>query len=490
MKSQANSTVMSQILSETNFDWREVQTVLASFDQISKSALCVLDFFDNKRIFRVKPQEALELHLTLSDEDWDYCMSLADGFRPIGSNVPHWLSELSDGVFSRSTCLSAAPVKDGNGLTIGLLYAFYAEGYPAELELAYQHLIAAECSSLIQRWQHGNQQRELQNALWTAIELSCPFFLLLNENMRVIRKGKLYEMAVPDLEVGNKFDDHFIWDGIPKDSQSKLSHEVKNKKRFYHSLKYNQRYKCSFHTLRPDLFLVLSAPVINANHAMIDYKVSASDFPPQDYITDFVFLHATASQNAEDLQQTNEQLLSRNALLEIQNSELVRDKTLLENRIAERNNRVVRLSNFPEQNPNPVFEVDFNKRFICFSNAAAKLAFGELLTLPYDEFLAVLSVNHDILRSTQKLQVEFESMGRFFIAEAYRVPHEDIIRFYANDASEIRLLRSRINQQQQSIKQLTGVLEALNVDLASALGQSQFSELLKQIPGVLTKKHD
>jgi hypothetical protein len=223
---------------------------------------------------------------------------------------------------------------------------------------------------------------------------------------------------------------------------------------------------------------------------MIDYKVSASDFPPQDYITDFVFLHATASQNAEDLQQTNEQLLSRNALLEIQNSELVRDKTLLENRIAERNNRVVRLSNFPEQNPNPVFEVDFNKRFICFSNAAAKLAFGELLTLPYDEFLAVLSVNHDILRSTQKLQVEFESMGRFFIAEASRVPNEDIIRFYANDASEIRLLRSRINQQQQSIKQLTGVLEALNVDLASALGQSQFSELLKQIPGVLTKKHD
>jgi hypothetical protein len=232
----------------------------------------------------------------------------------------------------------------------------------------------------------------------------------------------------------------------------------------------------------------MSNPVINSNHAMVDYHLSATDFPAHDYITDFVFLQTTTLQSLEDYQQSNEGLQFRNKELELAQVELLRSKLILENRIAERNERVLRLSNFPEQNPNPVFEIDFTRQFICFSNKAAKDAFGELLTLPYHDFLAMLSVSHELVAGSLKLRVEFECMNRYFIADASRVPNEEIMRFYANDATELRQLKNLLMRQQQGLNQLMGVLEAFNIDKEEAARSANLREVIQEVSKVLNIK--
>jgi hypothetical protein len=221
---------------------------------------------------------------------------------------------------------------------------------------------------------------------------------------------------------------------------------------------------------------------------MVDYHLSASDFPGHDYITEFVFLQTTTLQSLEDIQRSNEIMQARNRELELAQADLIRNKLILENKIAERNERVLRLSNFPEQNPNPVFEIDFNRQFICFSNHAARVAFGELLTLPYHEFLAMLSLSHERVSVSLKLRVEFECSNRCFIADATRVPNEEIVRFYANDATELNHLKNLLTRQQQGINQLMGVLEAFNIDPSEAARSANLNEVIQEVTKVLNGK--
>lgn len=490
MSAFTRSTVVEHMFAATDFDSAKLRDVLTEFALAARPALSVIDFFREDSIVRVKQREVIELQVSLSEEDWQHCYALAEGLRPVGSDVPFWLVELTDGVFSRSTCLVAEPIQDENGLTIGLLYAFYAAGLPDENTLAYQRSVARHCSILVQQWQYGRRHSEMLSRLWTSIELSCPGFLILDDKLRIVQKGSLYAKSVPELVLGQKFEHHFIWDSPTTPEEWYSASHAKPKLRFYHALELNQRYKCTIQSIHSGLFLLLANPVINTNHAMVDYHLSASDFPAHDYITDFVFMQTTTLQSLEEIQRSNDVMQARNRDLELTQAELLRNKLILENKISERNERVLRLSNFPEQNPNPVFEIDFSRQFICFSNQAAKLAFGELLTLPYHEFLAMLSLSHERVANSLKLRVEFECANHYFMADATRVPNEDIIRFYANDATEMKLLKSLLSRQQQAINQLMGVLEAFNIDRSEATRSANLSEVMQEVSKVLNAKKE
>jgi hypothetical protein len=489
MSNSRTISLVEQLTASNRFDWSNLQKVLQEFSIVAKPALCSIDFFHSDRILRVKTREVLDLPVALNNQDWEFCFALADGHRPIGSDVPHWLKELSEGVFSRSTCLAAEPIHDENGLTVGLLYAFFTNGTPEELVTAYMRSLAKECSTVIQLWQYSERHQELLGRLWTSIELSCPGFLILDERLRIVQKGSLYSKSIPSLVPGDRFEQHFMWDAAFSVEEWKQQGGVKSKLRFYHSLEFNQRYKCTVQCIQPDMFLLLANPVVNSNHAMVDYHLTASDFPAHDYITDFVFLQTTTLQSLEEVQRSNEMMQFRNRELEILQAELLRSKLILENKISERNERVIRLSNFPEQNPNPVFEVDYTRQFICFSNRAAKDAFGDLLTLPYADFLSMLSLSHELVSGSYKLRAEFESGNRYFIADATRVPNEEIVRFYANDATELRQLKTLLFKQQQGLNQLLGVLEALNIDKDEALRSANLSDVIQEVTKLLGGKN-
>lgn len=482
------SSLAEQLMGATNFEWMSLQQLLSEFSSQAQSTLCCIDLFQDKGIIRVRQQQVLELNVTLSDDDWQLCFALQEGFRSVGSEIPHWLVELTEGVFSRSTCLVAEPIHEESGLTIGLLYAFFTTGTPDAVVGAYQKSIAAQCSSIIHRWQCDTRHQEKLNRLWSSVELSCPGFLILDAKMRVLEKGSIYTKSVPQLRVGDRFEQHFIWNGVAVSDDWRPKFGAKQKLKFYHSLELNQRYKCSIQQLQDDMFLVLSAPVINANHAMVDYHLTANDFPSHDYITDFVFLQTTTIQNLDELQRANEVMQFRMKELERIQAELLRTKMSLENKLAERNERVIRLSNFPEQNPNPVFEIDFIRKFICFSNQAAKLAFGEMLTLPYLDLLSMLSVSHELVAGSLKLRVEFESLDHFYTAEAFRVPNEDSVRFYAQDCTELRQIKNLLARQQQGLNQLLGVLEAFNIDRDEAMHSANLGDVVQQVTKLLSVK--
>ncbi len=489
MNSNEQITLIDQLLASKDFHWQRMQDALIEFSALAHPALCFIDLLQKNTIIRVKHRDILDLQVTLTDEDWEFCFSLAEGLRPVGSQMPHWMVELSEGVFSRTTALVANPIRDEDGLTIGLLYAFYSEGIPDDVVAAYQRLIALNCSSFIQQWQYGQRHQQLLGRLRNSLELSCPGFLILDEKMRVVEKGSIYEKAVPQLLIGNRFEQHFAWDTPFHLEDSKLTESGRPKLRFYHALELNQRYKCTVQAIEQNLYLILSNPVINSNHAMVDYHLTASDFPSHDYITDFVFLQTTTLQNLEELQRVNEVMIGRNKELEMIQADLLRNKMLMENRLEERNERVVRLLNFPEQNPNPVFEIDFRRRFICFSNKAAKGAFGELLTLPYHEFLAMLSVSHEFVAGSLKFRVEFDSMNRHYEADASRVPNEEIVRFYARDTTDQRIIKNLLARQQQGLNQLLAVLEAFNIDRKEALNRANLNDVMMEVQKHLSARN-
>ncbi|MFM7728450.1 MAG: hypothetical protein ACKO7B_17260, partial [Flavobacteriales bacterium] len=357
MNTNLHLPLIDRLHSSNDFQWQKLQESLVELSSLARPALCVIDLLDKDHILRIKSREVIDLNVALSEEDWELCFALAEGLRPVGSQVPHWLSELTEGVLARTTALIANPIRDEHGLTIGLLYAFYSEGIPDDVVISYQRLIAIQCSNVIQQWQFACRNQQLLSRLWASIELSCPGFLILDEKMRIVEKGSIYDKAIPQLTIGSRFDQYFVWDS-PGQIEEWLNADVlKPKLRFYHAIELNQRYKCTIRPIESNLFLVLSNPVINSNHAMVDYHLTASDFPSHDYITDFVFLQTTTLQNLEELQRSNEIMQVRNRELEHIHADLLRNKMLLENRIEERNERVLRLLNFPEQNPNPVFEI-------------------------------------------------------------------------------------------------------------------------------------
>jgi hypothetical protein len=87
-----------------------------------------------------------------------------------------------------------------------------------------------------------------------------------------------------------------------------------------------------------------------------------------------------------------------------------------------------------------------------------------------------------------KLRVEFECANRYFLADASRVPNEDIVRFYANDATEMKHLKNLLSRQQLGINQLIGVLEAFNIDRAEATRSANLNEVIQEVNKVLNSK--
>lgn len=470
-------------------DWLRVQALLREYSAEANPALCFMDFIYSDRIIRVKADDLLELHVGFTEEDWDQCNAFTEEATIVGSNenVPHWLKEPIDGVLSSSTCLIASSIDDENGLAAGFFYAFYPLGRPSDIVVAYQRSMANRCSMALNqgRWHQRQQQQNKQ--LWKSFEAGCPGFILLDQRDCFVDFGVIYGKAIPELNRGAKFSDFFAWDNVRASADVWNAGSHYTKLLFFHSLHFNQKYKCTIRPLNEGLLLLLAMPVLNSNHALVDYNLTSTDFAPQDYVTDFVFLQTTTLKTLEDTLAQNETLRFRNGELEASLQELQRLKLLLEKKIEERNSRVKRLSNFPEQNPNPVFEIDFKKQFVCFSNHAAKNAFGEWLTLPYHEFLSMLVLNHDLVANSVQLTAEFTLQETTYQADSFRLPNEPIMRFYAHDVSELHLAKKLLLSQHEGINRLLAILDALNVDRQEVTRSTRVSQLLDEVANLLAR---
>jgi hypothetical protein len=470
-------------------DWLRVQALLREYSTEANPALCFMDFIYSDRIIRVKADDLLELHVGFTEEDWDQCNAFTEEATIVGSNgnVPHWLKEPIDGVLSSSTCLIAASIDDENGLAIGFFYAFYPLGRPSDIVVAYQRSMANRCSMALNQGKWHQRQQQQNEQLWKSLEAGCPGFILLDQRDCLVDFGAIYGKAIPELNRGAKFSDFFAWDNVRASADVWNAGSHYTKLLFFHSLHFNQKYKCTVRPLNEGLLLLLAMPVLNSNHALVDYNLTSTDFAPQDYVTDFVFLQTTTLRTLEDTLAQNDVMRFRIEELETSLQDLQRFKLLLEKKIEERNERVKHFSNFPEQNPNPVFEIDFKRQFVCFSNAAAKSAFGEWLTLPYHEFLGMLNLNHDLVANSIKLRAEFNIEDKTYQADTFRIPNASITRFYSHDISELRMARDLLTGQQEGINRLLAILEALNVDRAEVSKSTRVSQIMTEVNDLLVR---
>jgi hypothetical protein len=62
------------------------------------------------------------------------------------------------------------------------------------------------------------------------------------------------------------------------------------------------------------------------------------------------------------------------------------------------------------------------------------------------------------------------------------------MRFYANDATELRQLKNLLMRQQQGLNQLMGVLEAFNIDKEEAARSANLREVIQEVSKVLNIK--
>jgi hypothetical protein len=477
------------LVNTTAVDWLSVQALLREYSSAASPALCFIDFIYHDRIIRIKGDDLLELHVALTDEDWDQCYAFVEEATIVGTSefVPHWLKEPIDGVFSSSTCLVATPIDGENGLSIGFFYAFYPLGKPTEIVLAYQRSVSSRCSLLLNQLNAHERRKRHDEQLWKSVEASCPGFILLNQQNTIEDFGSIYKKAIPELTKGVKFNEFFAWDNVKSPGDIWVSNNHQTKLMLFHSLSFNQRYKCTVRPLNDKHVLLLAAPVINSNHALVDYGLTSTDFSPQDYITDFVFLQTTTLKTLEDTLAQNDLMRFRIAELETAIQDLQRFKLLLEKKIEERNERVKHFSNFPEQNPNPVFEIDFKRQFLCFSNRAAKVAFGEWLTLPYHEFLSMLGLNHELVANSVQLTAEFTLNEKSYQADSFRLPNEPIMRFYSHDISELHQAKVLLRAQHEGINRLLSILDALNIHRDEVIRSTRVSQLLSEVTDLLAR---
>jgi len=98
-----------------------------------------------------------------------------------------------------------------------------------------------------------------------------------------------------------------------------------------------------------------------------------------------------------------------------------------------------RLASFPEQNPNPVVELDHNTGQITYLNPAAKERFPELVRLG-----AVHSLLTGVGNLTHGTKREIQVDDEVFEQRIFKIPDSNLIRIYSNDISEQKRIHSSL----------------------------------------------
>ena len=92
----------------------------------------------------------------------------------------------------------------------------------------------------------------------------------------------------------------------------------------------------------------------------------------------------------QDSKILNANLTEKNKLLELSKNALINANGRLEEQVNERTKKIKNLALFPEQNPNPVFELDYDNKVINYSNPASKLLFYKDRDFTFEEIINVL----------------------------------------------------------------------------------------------------
>jgi signal transduction histidine kinase len=203
-----------------------------------------------------------------------------------------------------------------------------------------------------------------------------------------------------------------------------------------------------------------------------NYHLKITDFPKQDYIAEFLFLQQAATRGLEDSKQLTKNLTEKNKELEISKNALINSNSILEHQVNERTKKIKNLALFPEQNPNPVLELDYEKKEIVYLNPVAKQKTEKYNLATFTDICNNFKLTDELITAKQNKKYEFNFNDKVFDTSVYFLETVPTIRLYLHDITEIRLKEKLEKIKQETfIEQQKTLLDLRNLSQELTINQ-------------------
>lgn len=364
---------------------------------------------------------------------------------------------------------AGVPLIDEKGFALGTICAIDTK--PRELSQQQVNALKILSKKVIALLSIKKKNIELEQSrqfLIDCINFSSPYFLLLNDKNEILELGVNFLIANSAIKKGALFSNFFFWNSRFDSKKLIDGSDLHQRMLFFSSVDEKQKFKCSVKKNDEKSYFLFATPVINTQFPINNYNVNITNFAKQDYIAEYLFLQQAANKGLEDSKKLNELLQQKNKQLEISKDALVNVNAVLEERVSKRTKLIKHLALFPEQNPNPLLEVNYESKEISYINPAAKLKIEEKFTCCYNELTKWFKLDQETIAKKDTTKIEIELNDKIYERNVFFLDDNKTFRLYLHDITDIRLKEKAEKEKNKSfLIQQNALLEirSINHDL-------------------------
>jgi signal transduction histidine kinase len=373
---------------------------------------------------------------------------------------------------------AGVPLVDDMGFALGTICAIDTK--PRELSTQQINALKILSKNVIALLSIKKKNSELEKSkqfLIDCINFSTPYYFLINNKNEILEFGDNFFKANTSIHKGNLFSDYFSWNSRFDGHKLIDGSDAHNRMLFFSSKNEKQKYKCSVKKNDEESYFVFATPVINTQFPITNYNVNVTNFPKQDYIAEYLFLQQAATKGLEDSKKLNDLLQEKNKQLEISKNALINANAVLEERVNKRTKEVKSLALFPEQNPNPVFEVNYNKKEITYINPAAKEKIDKKFTCCYNDLTKWFILNEETIAKKDATKIEIVLNDKIYERNIFYLDDNATFRLYLHDITDIK----NQEKERQEKNKIFLSQQASLIEMRSLPHQLSFNEKIKII---------
>lgn len=331
------------------------------------------------------------------------------------------------------------PLVDQEGYALGTLCTIDTKPRKlSESQIKALKTLSKQVVNMLKQRFINAQLIEHQNSLTNSISYSCPYYLFMDKNNCILSFGVNYHKTIPEMEVGKSFSTYFNWTSVFNSGNLIDETSFHNKLIFFDTHDHKNKFKCTVKKTNDDTYFIFAVPVINTLFPIVNYKVNINNFPKHDYIAEYLFLQQSATKGLQDSQMLNQLILEKNKKLEEAKNTLIKVNSTLEERINTAVQKIKHLALFPEQNPNPVIEIDNNNAEVTYLNPVAKKLLNKDDKTDIAIIKSQLQINDDFMQLRKNDRLEIAINNQIYERNVFFNEQFNSIRFYLHDITQIK----------------------------------------------------